>query len=135
MARHSDSEMRPRNGLTLAVLIVARISGCQSPKEVSLDDQVAHAKEIKEELYTGLTEYQIIATKGKGEWLNRPELAEIKDLVRTRSIDLIIIEDIGRMIRGADAVRLCGIAMDAWTYDCTAIHFLRACRSAATCIR
>ncbi len=115
MARHSDSEMRPRNGLTLAVLIVARISGCQSQKEVSLDDQVTHAKEVKEELYTGPTKYQVIATKGKGEWLDRPELAEIADLVRTRSIDLIIMEDIGRMIRGADAVRLCGIAVDHGT--------------------
>lgn len=115
MSRQNESQLLPRNGSTLQVLVVARISGCQSQKEVSLEDQVQHAKEVKEELSTEDTEYTTIATKGKGEWLDRPELVEIEDLIRSRTLDLVIMEDIGRMVRGADAVRLCGIAADHGT--------------------
>jgi hypothetical protein len=58
----SDDQLKPRNGHTLVVGIVARISGCAKQKEVSLEDQVDHAKEEVAELYQGPIEYQIIAT-------------------------------------------------------------------------
>jgi hypothetical protein len=38
--------VKPRNGHTLVVGIVARISGCAKQKEVSLEDQVDHGKEV-----------------------------------------------------------------------------------------
>ena len=56
--------------------------------------------------------YEVIATKGKGERLDRPELADIEALLRTRRLDVMVMEDIGRLVRGAEAVRLCGIAVD-----------------------
>jgi hypothetical protein len=62
----------PRNGHELVSGIVARISGCASQKELSLDDQVDHGKEEVAELYRGPVEYRVIATKGKGERLDRP---------------------------------------------------------------
>ena len=67
-------ELKPRNGHTLVVGIVARISGCARQKDVSLEDQVDHAKEVVKELYDGEVEYRPIATRGKGERLDRPEL-------------------------------------------------------------
>ena len=111
----------PRNGHTLQVLIVARISGCQNQKELSLEDQVDHAKQEVAELYEGPCEFHVIATKGKGEHLDRPELAEVEDLIRSGLYDLVIMEDAGRMVRGAAAVGLWGIAADKRT-RCIAPH-------------
>ena len=105
----------PRNGHTLVVGIVARISGCQNQKELSLEDQVDHAKQVVAELYQGPVEYHEIATQAKGERLDRPELADVEALLRSRELDLLMVEDIGRMVRGAAAVPLCGIAVDHGT--------------------
>jgi hypothetical protein len=105
-------EIVPRGGRTLVVGIVARISGCQNQKELSLDDQVDHAKEVVAELYDGPVEYVIISTTGKGERLDRPELAEVEDLLRSQRLDLLVVEDLGRLVRGGTAGWLCGIAAD-----------------------
>ena len=115
MMGNGQSPILPRNGHTLIVGIVARISGCQNQKELSLDDQVDHAKQVVAERYGGAVDYRIIATKGKGERLDRPELDEIEKLLRTRQLDLLIAEDIGRMVRGTEAARLCGVAVDHGT--------------------
>jgi len=111
----SDKEMKPRNGYALVVGVIARISGCAKQKEVSLEDQVDHVKEEVGELYQGPAEYRVVATKGKGERLDRPELAEIEAMLRTRELDSLIMEDVGRLVRGAEAVRLWGIAVDHGT--------------------
>jgi len=105
----------PRNGCQARVGIVARISGCGGQKEVSLDDQVDHGKEVTSEVYEGEADYIVISTIGKGERLDRPELVEIEKLLRSGTLDLLICEDAGRLIRGADAVRLFGIAVDHGT--------------------
>jgi len=115
MTRSNGSSIQPRNGHTLVVGIVARISGCAGQKEVSLEDQIDHGKEVVAEHYQGPDEYRVIATKGKGERLDRPELDEIEQMLRTRELDLLVMEDLGRLIRGTEAVRLCGIAVDHGT--------------------
>jgi site-specific DNA recombinase len=112
MYGRSNEDLMPRNGHTLVVGIVARISGCQNQKEISLDDQEDHGKKVVAELYSGPAEYRLIATKGKGERLDRPELAEIEAMIRSRELDLLIMEDIGRLVRGGEAARLCGIGVD-----------------------
>ncbi len=115
MTQRSDENLKPRDGHTLIMGIVARISGCASQKEASLEDQVDHAKEEVAELYEGPIEYRIISTKGKGEQLDRPELAEIEAMLRTRELDLLVMEDVGRLVRGPEAARLWGIAVDHGT--------------------
>jgi hypothetical protein len=105
-------KLTPRNGDTLVVGIVARISGGSNQKELSLGDQEDHARQVVAEMYGGPAEYRVIATTGKGERLDRPELAEIEALLRSRTLDLLVCEDIGRMVRGTEASRLCGIAVD-----------------------
>ncbi len=102
----------PRNGHTLVVGIVARISGGQNQKELSLEDQVDHAKAEIAEIYQGKVEYRVISTTGKGERLDRPELADIETLIRSRELDLLVAEDLGRIVRGTEASWLCGIAVD-----------------------
>jgi DNA invertase Pin-like site-specific DNA recombinase len=115
MSHGNDGGLRPRNGHALIVGIVARISGCPGQKEVSLDDQADHARDEVRALYEGPTEYVIISTKGKGERLDRPELAQIDETIRTGQLDLLVLEDMGRLVRGVEAARLCGIAVDHGT--------------------
>jgi hypothetical protein len=79
MLRSSDSELRPRNGHTLTVGNVCRISGCENQKELSLEDQEDNAKETVKDLYNGPAEIDVIAaTIAKGEHLDRPELEQIE---------------------------------------------------------
>lgn len=110
--RRSDSVVTPRNGHTLEAAIVARISGGANQKELSLDDQVDHGKEEIAAMYSGLVNDHIISTTGKGERLDRPELAKWERLIRTRTIDVTVMEDVGRIVRGVEAVQLWGIAVD-----------------------
>jgi len=106
----------PRNGHTLGVGIVARISGGANQKDVSLEDQVDNGKQAVADLpYTGKVNYTIIKTTGKGERLDRPELAEVEALLRTSTLDLLILDDLGRLVRGVTAAWLCGIAVDHGT--------------------
>lgn len=109
------NKIQPRNRHTLVVGIVARISGCPKQKEMSLEDQEDLGKDTVGEMYQGPVDYRLIATKGKGEHLDRPELDVIEAMLRTRELDLLIMEDTGRMVRGAEAVRLGGIAVDHGT--------------------
>ncbi|MDB5349325.1 MAG: hypothetical protein JWN86_572 [Planctomycetota bacterium] len=115
MSDHSPGNSQPRNGDTFVVGIVARISGCANQKEISLDDQVDHGEDVAVENCDGPIEYPVIATTGKGEWLDRPELAKIEEMLRTRELDLLVAEDLGRWVRGTEAARLCGIAVDHGT--------------------
>ncbi len=107
--------IRPRNGHTLVVGIVARISGGPNQKELSLDDQIDHAKQVVAEMYDGPVEYRVISTTGKGERLDRPELTEVEAMLRSRELDALIAEDIGRIVRGTEASWLCGVAVDHGT--------------------
>lgn len=108
-----ESKMQPRNGHTFHIGIVARISGCQRQKELSLEDQIDHAKEEARSLYDeGVPVYHVISTKGKGERTDRPELEELEQLIRSKVLDLLVVEDLGRIVRGTEAERLCGIAVD-----------------------
>ncbi|MCC7419380.1 MAG: recombinase family protein [Planctomycetaceae bacterium] len=115
MSRRSKKQVIPRNGHTLMVVIVARISGCANQKELSLDDQTDHDRAVIEEIYEGPAEFIVIATRGKGERLDRPELKEVEDLIRTRTIDVIVMEDVGRLVRGVTAAMLWGLAVDHGT--------------------
>jgi DNA invertase Pin-like site-specific DNA recombinase len=104
--------LTPRRGNILKVLVGCRISGCQDQKEVSLRDQEDHAREVIEERYSGLAEYKVIATVGKGEALDRPELAEFERDLRSGEFDVFVLEDIGRLVRGAGVMMLIGIGRD-----------------------
>lgn len=112
MSRQSNQQLAPRNGHTLLVGIGARISGCANQKELSLDDQIDHGKEVAAEYWDGPVEYRTIATTGKGEALDRPELIQIEAEYRRGELDLYIWEDLGRLVRGGDATRLLGIGVD-----------------------
>lgn len=118
MSMFRPSPRGPRNGHTPRVLIVCRISGCSKQKELSNDDQEDNAKEVACEVFEGFQNniyFKVIATKGKGERLDRPELAEIEKAYLSGEWDLIIFDDLSRLIRGGEAARLLGIGVDCGT--------------------
>jgi len=104
--------LKPRHGRVLKVLVVTRISGCQNQQELSLEDQAEHAKEDIAALYDGPCDFHIISTVEKGERLDRKELGEVADRLRSVIDDVVFMEDVGRLIRGTAAVELWGIAVD-----------------------
>jgi len=113
--RSNDTPVTPRNGRTLMVLAVNRISGEPRQTEDSIEDQQDHARDIVEDEYQGPTEYRFINRTVTGERLDRPELKEIEELLRTRTFDLLVCEDMGRLVRGTAAKDLSGIAKDHGT--------------------
>lgn len=115
MLEKPERELKPRNGHTLVVGVVARISGCENQKEESLEDQIDHAKERVRELWDGPTEFRTIQTKAKGERLDRPELEEIERCLRSAEFDLFMFDDLSRLIRGGEAARLLGVGVDQGT--------------------
>ncbi len=110
--RRSDTQLKPRNGHTLIVGVPCRISGCANQKEASLDDQQDNARAEIAERYQGAVDFRVIAAIGKGERLDRPELEQIEKAYSSSEYDVFVYEDLSRLIRGGDAVRLLG---SAWT--------------------
>ena len=112
MGRKSEEKLLPRDGHSLVVGVVCRISGCADQKEQSLEDQEDHARESIAELYDGPVEFRVIATKGKGERLDRPELDEIEAAYKSGDYDVFVFDDLSRLIRGGEAARLLGVGVD-----------------------
>jgi site-specific DNA recombinase len=115
MVQRANGVLSPRNGHTLTVGVVCRISGCQNQKELSLEDQEDNAREIIRETYQGPVEFRIISTKGKGERLDRPELDQIEKAMESGEFDVFVFDDLSRLIRGGEAARLLGVAFDNGT--------------------
>ncbi len=115
MSMRSEKTLVPRNGHTLEVFIVCRISGCGTQTELSLDDQEDNGKGLVADNYTGPAEYCVISTTGKGERLDRPELEQIESAFRSQQFDLVIFDDLSRLIRGGEAAKLLGVAVDNGT--------------------
>jgi site-specific DNA recombinase len=80
-----------------------------------LEDQEDNAREIIAEIYEGPIRFHVIATVGKGERLDRPELEEIEKAYRSRQYDVFVFDDLSRLIRGGDAARLLGVGVDHGT--------------------
>lgn len=117
MFTRSKQPIVPRNGHTLHVGVVARISGCASQREQSLEDQKDRANQDFDEVYDGPIEFHVISSKAKGERIDRPELEEIEAALRSRKLDFMWFEDLARLVRGEEAVRLMGIGVDHGTHS------------------
>jgi len=115
MSRVSERNLSPRNGHILIAGGPCRISGCANQKEASLDDQEDNAREAIAELYDGPVDFRVIATIGKGERLDRPELELIEAAYKSGEYDVFVYDDLSRLIRGGEAVRLLGIGVDKGT--------------------
>lgn len=103
--------LTPRRGVTLAVLIICRVSTVnQDPR--SLADQEALLRRYLDEHFDGQVAVHVIASQGSGEYLDRRELAEAEEKVESRAFDLVLAEDLGRVCRRNYAVYFCELAED-----------------------
>ncbi len=114
MARNLDPPLEPRNGVTLNVLGICRISTVhQDPR--SLEDQEALIRQYVTDHYDGPVNFRIVATQGSGEHLDRRELTEIESLIESNTIDLAILEDLARHCRRHHALGFCELCEDSDT--------------------
>lgn len=101
----------PRDGDILRVLGIARISTLNQD-ERSLDDQVALLKTHLTNHYDGPVEWTIIKSQGSGERVDRQELFEAEELIESGQVDLIVTEDLGRIMRRSQAIGFCELCED-----------------------
>lgn len=103
--------LTPRNGRQLRAVVVARIS-TDKQDEKSLADQEALIREWLANYYEGRFGVKVLATQGSGERLDRKELRRLKKLIKSRKIDLVISEDLGRIARRLQASEFCELCED-----------------------
>ena len=101
----------PKRGNTLRVLNIARISGLNQD-ERSNSDQDAYCRRHLEGEYSGPAEFTVIKGQGSGEYLDRRELLKAEELIQSGNFDLVICEDIGRIMRRMHAYLFCEMCED-----------------------
>jgi DNA invertase Pin-like site-specific DNA recombinase len=114
MATSIEPTLTPRQGTTLRVLAVCRISTeHQDPR--SLDDQEALLRRVVADSFTGTVDWTSVKSRGSGELLDREELARIEALLETQHLDLLLVEDLARICRRTRAYDFCELAEDCGT--------------------
>ncbi len=112
-----------RNGHTLCVLLICRVSrpakGIRKKSERtgyqdqrSNEDQTANLKRWLRQHYRGRVRTKVIKGSGSGERLDRQETVRARHAIRSRQFDLVLTEDLGRILRRVDAFKFCEIAED-----------------------
>lgn len=100
-----------RNGRTLRVLIVARIS-TEHQDLRSLDEQTLFCERYVRDLFDGPVELTKITSRGSGEWLDTAELIDLEAKIESEQYDLVVTEDLGRICRRIQAVGICEACTD-----------------------
>jgi DNA invertase Pin-like site-specific DNA recombinase len=114
MTIHLDPPLAPRHGRTLKVLGICRISTVHQD-EKSLEDQEALLRRFVRDHYDGPVEWEIVAGRGSGEYLDRADLARAEALIESRAFDLVVAEDLARLCRRVRAYEICEMAQDCGT--------------------
>jgi site-specific DNA recombinase len=101
MTQRSSSELRPCNGQTLETVLVSRVSdpGPGKQDERSNSDQQAMLGHWLANQYTEPTNITIVGGSGAGEWLEREEYLQLLEMISTGRYDLVLTEDLGRILR------------------------------------
>jgi hypothetical protein len=114
MTNHLDPPLVPRRGGVLNVLGICRISTDHQGQK-SLEDQEALLRRFVHEHYSGHVRWSVVTGRGSGEYLDRKELAQAEELIESRTLDLIIAEDLARLCRRVKAYEICEAAQDCGT--------------------
>jgi hypothetical protein len=83
--------------------------------ERSNEDQIKFLKRWIRKYYKGPICLRAIKGSGSGERLDRKEVARARRAARGRQFDLILTEDLGRIMRRIDAFKFCELAEDSET--------------------
>ena len=116
MSNPSDSgslqpQLVPRNGHTLLVLGIARISTLNQDQR-SLADQEALYRRWLDQHVGHPYQLTMIAGRGSGESLDREESRLARAAVESGRYDLVIAEDLGRIFRRVHAQLFCELCED-----------------------
>ena len=89
----------------LRVLLVARVSdpGPGKQDERSVEDQEALLRSWVAANIPNPCEFEVFASSGPGEWIDRAEFQELRDKVMSGVYDLLVTEDLGRILRRLQA--------------------------------
>ena len=114
----------PKNGKTFQVLAFGRIS-TKNQDEKSLDDQEQFVRQHLSRIMPDAEfEIKAIAGQGSGQHLDREEFLELSNLVDSGRYDIVIAEDLARILRRMQAYIFCEQAEDAATRVITINDFL-----------
>ncbi len=114
MSWHLQPPLTARNGRQLKVLGIARVS-TEHQNALSLDDQGALYRRWLDQHTDLPSQLKLIAGRGSGECLDRKEARQAIDEVETRTYDLVIAEDLGRIFRRVHAQLFCELCEDVGT--------------------
>jgi len=91
------------------VLCACRVSDPKlgKPDERSLDDQEASYRELLDRNVVGTYELTVIAGSGSGQLLTRADYQRLIDEIATRKYDLVLCEDLRRIVRRIYAHLVC----------------------------
>ncbi len=103
-----------KDPLILQVLGIARIS-TEHQEEVSLDAQKSLIQRWLDEHWEGPYELTMISGRGSGERLDRDDVRRAWEGLDSERYDLVIAEDLGRIMRRTEALRFCETAEDVST--------------------
>ena len=98
MTNRLEPPLVPRRGGILYVLLICRISTDHQDQR-SLADQEALLRRFVQEHYGGPVHFIVIAGKGSGEYLDRKELTQAEEMIESKTLDLVLAEDLGRLCR------------------------------------
>ncbi len=112
----------PKNGMVALIIFVMRVSSPDDPGKVdeknrkqdirSLDDQERYLREWIKANVDCDYQVEIIGGSGSGELLDRDELRQLEDLVATGKFDLVLTEDLGRIMRRIRCHTFCEESLD-----------------------
>lgn len=106
MTNHLSPPLQTRRGPVLRVLSIERISTEHQDLQ-ALDDQRAKSKRWVNDRYEGEIEWKNIASRSSGEVTDRESYREMEDVIDSGWPDLVVVEDLGRICRRIDALRIC----------------------------
>jgi len=110
-----DGTFLPKNGRILQVLVPVRVSDVTKQDERSLDDQRLKVENFLKENFDWPFELTVLEGRQSGELLDREEFRKLHELVETGRYDLVVAEDLGRIVRRMQAYMFCEFCVDHGT--------------------
>ena len=109
-----DPPLQRRDGNTLRVILPGRVSDPRPGKQDirSLADQETLQRRFLKHHTTLPLDVTVVAGNGKGEYLEREEYQHLLELIRSRRYDLVLTEDLGRIVRRTHAFNVCELCED-----------------------
>lgn len=107
----------PKNGTKAKIIVVCRVSDPAPGKQDirSLTDQRNNAESILRDLLDIPFDVTVVEGSGSGEIISRKEYRHLEELVESGEFDLVITEDLGRILRRLQAHLFAELCVDSNT--------------------